>query len=103
ANRNAPVTWSPAYAGAVLPPPGPMENRPPVAEVGEDRVINFADARTVVLDGIGSFDPDGEPLTYQWAQIAGPAVVLNDVTNPAASFSIPMVAASTRLRFQLQV
>jgi hypothetical protein len=80
-----------------------MENRPPVAEVGEDRVINFAATRTIVLDGIGSFDPDAEPLTYQWAQIAGPAVVLDGATNPAASFSIPMVAATTRLRFQLQV
>src|SRR4030095_6642516 len=30
----------------------------------------------VTLDGTGSYDPDFDPLTYVWTQVAGPAVTL---------------------------
>jgi hypothetical protein len=35
----------------------------------------------VVLDGTGSKDPEGTPITYAWTQTAGPTVILD---NPAA-------------------
>ena len=45
------------------------DNGRPVADAGQDRTI---DAGTrVVLDGSGSFDPDGDSLNYEWTQISG--------------------------------
>jgi hypothetical protein len=50
-------------------------NRPPVADAGEDQTVS-ADAScsaTVVLDGTGSTDPDGDLLSYAWTGPFGTA------------------------------
>jgi len=48
--------------------PGP--NRAPVAQAGMDQSIEPHEM--VVLDGSGSFDPEGDPLSYQWDLVAVP-------------------------------
>ena len=56
----------------------------PVADAGPDQ-IGIA-AGNVLLDGSASFHPDGDPITFQWTQIAGPAVSLAGVNTNRATF-----------------
>ena len=60
-------------------------NRIPVADAG---LLRYAGSDAVVLDGTGSYDPDGYgSLTYQWQQVAGPAVLITgaDSSTPTVS------------------
>jgi len=75
----------------------PTGNRPPVADAGEDAkwfagysysnfrwdgdiVVYDLDTVSYTLDGSGSNDPDGDPITYNWAQVGGPSVELSDIS-----------------------
>ncbi|MGB5628597.1 MAG: PKD domain-containing protein, partial [Woeseiaceae bacterium] len=50
---------------------GPPANRAPTANAGADRTV--AELMTVNLSGSGS-DPDGDALSYSWAQTGGQSV-----------------------------
>lgn len=76
------------------------DNRAPVADAGAD--LEAGQAEQVWLTGSASFDPDGDALTYEWKQVAGPPVILwpsPSVPNPV--FVAPMGAG--RLTFRLRV
>ena len=63
--------------------PGP---RPPIADAGPD-VEGFV-RQDILVDGSGSYDPDGEALTYRWTLLDGPEgsdVTLADVESPVAT------------------
>ena len=62
-------------------------NTPPIAEAGPD--ITTTAGSTVILDGSRSRDPDGSPLTFQWTQRSGPAVVLDDPAAMYPRFAVP--------------
>jgi hypothetical protein len=49
---------------------------------------------TVQLDGTGSVDPSGLPLTYQWTQIVGPVVVLTGADTATPAFVAPPIPAA---------
>ena len=57
---------------------------PPIADAGPDQL--GVPAGTITLNGSGSHDPNGEALTYQWVQEAGPTVTLSAATSVITTF-----------------
>lgn len=76
-------------------------NRPPVARVSSD--ITVKAGGLVTLDGLGSGDPDGDPLRYEWRQTRGLRVTLFNAGEPTARFVAPTVSKKRLLQFQLRV
>lgn len=77
----------------------PPVNHPPVAAAGANQEVDAGD--TVLLDGSGSSDPDGEGLLYHWRQLTGTPVALSDSLATQATFTAPNT--SENLAFQLSV
>ena len=63
-----------------------------------------ADERsTVELQGNDSTAADGNGLTYQWQQIAGPDASISDASGPNSELILPEVLENTDLGFRLTV
>jgi hypothetical protein len=76
-------------------------NRAPRASVrGPETVLR---GEAVVLDGTGSNDPDGEPLTWAWRQVSGTALDGGVAVGPAWSFTAPAVEGEETLTLELTV
>ncbi len=60
-------------------------NDPPVVDAGPDQI--GVTAGLVTLDGSNSYDPDGDPITFQWLQIGGPNVSLSGANTSKATFT----------------
>ncbi len=76
-------------------------NAVPVANAGPDQTVG--ESAAVTLDGSGSTDPNGDALTFAWAQTAGPTVTLDGASSATPSFTSPSVFAATTLTFRLTV
>jgi len=77
-------------------------NSPPVAEAGEDQIVNEGD--TVTLDGSGSWDPDDGIVSFRWTQTGGSPVALSDPTGVTTTFTAPVMGAdSGPMTFQISV
>ena len=63
------------------------QNTPPVADAGPDETLSWRDI--YVLDGSGSTDADGDPLTYKWSFVSIPSdslSVLSDSMTVSPNF-----------------
>lgn len=76
-------------------------NRVPRANPGNEQRVKSG-AR-VVLSGVASVDPDGDPLRYEWTQVRGLKVDLVGPDEPTPSFMAPKVSGTRLLRFKLRV
>ena len=74
-------------------------NNAPTADAGADRTVNRG--AIVTLDGSGSSDPDGQPVTYGWTQTGGEAVTLSSASVMSPTFAAP--SATGILTFTLSV
>lgn len=74
---------------------------PPDSNAGPDQLVESES--TVELQGSNSTDSDGEIIAYQWIQLTGPQVTLNDPGLSDPSFTAPLVTELTLLQFELTV
>jgi len=86
------------------------DNRLPVADAGASAELSPCIDATIQLDAYGSYDLDGDGLTYQWSLVSAPGsssasdADFSDSTDPVATFHLPddpVVAGD--YTFQLQV
>jgi len=77
------------------------DNDAPTAEAGTNQTV--AEGAAVSLSGSGT-DPEGQSLTYSWAQTGGsPNVTLTGATTKTPSFTAPELLANATLTFTLTV
>lgn len=72
-------------------------NSPPISDAGADRTVQPGN---VVLDGSASRDPNGNFLTYSWAQLSGTAAT---IVNPTLVQTPVLLTQAGSYTFQLTV
>jgi hypothetical protein len=75
-------------------------NVPPTVDAGEDIVVSSGS--NVSLNGQAS-DIDGTIVEFEWTQLSGELVTINDSDSSSASFNAPDVDNDVTLSFQLTV
>ncbi len=76
-------------------------NRPPVSNPGKMQWVYSSDP--VLLNGLSSYDPEGESLQYRWSQVRGSKISLLDPYSGKARFLAPFVHKEQLFRFKLRV
>jgi len=74
---------------------------PPVADAGT--LPHLQANRVRQLNGLGSSDPDGDPLSYQWTQHVGPLGTLSNSHSPVPLYKVPALNEPTTIGFTLVV
>ena len=74
---------------------------PPIANAGEDILLSNGCNRTVLLDGIKSWDADNDPLTFQWDLLDTLSTVSYDTAK--VDFTLPDTTIDISMAFLLTV
>lgn len=77
-----------------------LPNNPPTANAGSDQSVTSGD--TVTLSGSGT-DSDGSIAGYQWSQVGGSDLSINNADSATASFTAPTVGSATSYTLKLTV
>ncbi len=78
-------------------------NRPPYADANGPYAVN--EGETILLDGFGSWDPNGDILTYNWSITGDPtgAASLTNTSSETPTFHAPTVDTDTNVTVELTV
>lgn len=77
----------------------PFTNYRPIAVAGADQTTN--ENTTVTLSGVGSYDPEAEPITYHWSTTSGLTITNSD--SSVTDIIIPEVDVNTNYIISLVV
>jgi hypothetical protein len=72
-------------------------NRPPIADAGPTQTV--PEASTATLDGTGSYDPDNDPITYQWTQVHDNTGAHLQPGDPVIASLTPVTPNSSQVSF----
>ncbi len=75
----------------------PNNNQPPIARCPSGSLA-FRPGQVVLLDGAGSFDPNGDELSFHWSQTGGEAVAISAPDEALASFRAPQLDTDEQTR-----
>ncbi|MGK7345957.1 MAG: PKD domain-containing protein [Candidatus Nitrospinota bacterium M3_3B_026] len=80
---------------------GTGDNHPPIAIAGDDQTVTVD--YVAVLDGTGSYDVDGDDITYTWALISKPGASATDVVSyrEATAYIYPDAEGEYTLRLRV--
>jgi len=100
---NSSAPFAPPFASATTTSENTSSNKvSPVAVAGPDQIANGGSS--IVVDGSGSYDPAGGPLSYKWDQISGPQGTTSGGSNTAGwSFKLPEVLDNALIKLKLTV
>lgn len=93
----APGGFARVNVQVLAPPPANQAPTITVEQPADDR-IDYGG--TGVLRASGS-DADGDPLSFVWAQVSGPAATIADPTSPETEFTLAVGKGTTRVAFQV--
>jgi len=63
-------------------------NKAPLADAGDSSPVREGASKS--LNGENSFDPDNDPITFNWTQTGGTSVVINGANTATPSFVAPI-------------